>query len=723
MTTPTDPLYDDQWHFDLIGDIETIWDDYTGDGVTVAVYDEGVDYDHPDLDDNYDASMHFTYDGVVYDGAPNGPNNGHGTSCAGLIGAENNGEGGVGVAYDVTITGVDYLEDIQFAEQDVYDAALYWAANFDIMSNSWGYSTGFTNFQNLNTDSSTAHDVAIYTEVVATGRDGAGTIILKAAGNETKNANGDGMNASHVVITVAATEQTGEVAYYSNYGSTILIAAPASGVTTDMTGEDGYNGTGDSDPFPVDYTSEFNGTSAATPTAAGVVALMLEADPTLGWRDVKNILALSASHTGSDFGGPAVQFEVGSWDTMGGNTWNGGGTQFHQSYGYGMVDAYTAVRFTEAWDVLYAAQGPQTSANEQVVTAASAGGTVAIPDNNGVPGTGTASVQVVSNQDITIESIHVTIDVTHSNSNDLIFYLMAPDGQMVELYNADGNGRTMDNGLVWTFNVEGLRGYSSEGTWTVVAEDTVTGGIGEIDGVDLTFYGSTASNNDVYHFTDDFFMLADFEASRTLLDDTNGGIDWLNFSAIAGDVVATMVAGGAISIGGVAALTLAAGAADFENFYSGDGDDVIDGNSLGNHIVGARGVDNLHGKNGNDRLVGEDGNDTLFGDKNNDTLTGGDGNDRVNGGTGSDNLSGNGGNDTFIFQNNFDNDTVQGFQDDLDTLRFNSDFADGLTVSQFIATYATVVGGNTVFDFGGGDVLTVVGVTNTSILTNDITFI
>ena len=718
MTTPTDPLYDNQWHFDLIGDIETIWDDYTGDGVTVVVYDEGVQYDHPDLDDNYDASMHFTYDGVVYDPMPQTGNNGHGTSCAGLIGAEaDNGVGGVGVAYDVTITGVDYLQEIQFLTGDEYDAALLWAANFDIMSNSWGYSTVFTPFQNLNGTGSTAHDVAIYEEVVATGRDGLGTIILKAAGNETHNANGDGMNTTRVTITVAATEQTGEVTYYSNYGSTILIAAPASAVTTDMTGGDGYNGIGgqDGDTFPVDYTSQFNGTSAATPTAAGVVALMLEANPDLGWRDVKNILALSASHTGADFGGPVVEFEVGTWDTMGGTTWNGGGTEFHQSYGYGMVDAYAAVRYAEAWAVIY--DTPLTTANEEVVAERSVGGPVDIPGNGNEVG-----IDVVSTEDISIESIYVTIDVTHENAKDLIFYLEAPDGQRMELYNGDGNGRTMDNGLVWTFNVEGLRGYSSLGTWTVVAEDTVSGGLGQIDSVDLTFYGSEATVDDVYNFTDDFMMLAAFEADRAVIDDTNGGVDWLNFAAIAADLEANMAAGGAISIGGQQAMTLGT-AGDFENFFAGDGDDSITGNRSANHIEGARGIDTLHGGNGNDSVVGGTDNDKIYGDRDSDTLAGGDGNDRVNGGTGTDLMTGGRGNDVLVFQTDFGADTVRGFQDNLDTLKFNASFADGLSVAQFIATYATVTGGNTVFDFGGGEVLVVVGVANLSVFLNDISFL
>jgi hypothetical protein len=45
--TPTDPLFSSQWHFGLLGDIQTIWNDYTGEGVTIAIYDDGVDYTTP----------------------------------------------------------------------------------------------------------------------------------------------------------------------------------------------------------------------------------------------------------------------------------------------------------------------------------------------------------------------------------------------------------------------------------------------------------------------------------------------------------------------------------------------------------------------------------------------------------------------------------------------------------------------------------------------------
>ncbi|QLQ17488.1 MAG: hypothetical protein HZT43_00095 [Exiguobacterium profundum] len=71
--TPSDPLYGQQWHFSLIGDIETIWDEFDGTGVHVGVFDDGIQYTHPDLAANYDASKHFRYQGVTYDGIANDP--------------------------------------------------------------------------------------------------------------------------------------------------------------------------------------------------------------------------------------------------------------------------------------------------------------------------------------------------------------------------------------------------------------------------------------------------------------------------------------------------------------------------------------------------------------------------------------------------------------------------------------------------------------------------
>ena len=95
-----------------------------------------------------------------------------------------------------------------------------------------------------------------------------------------------------------------------------------------------------------DFVTDFDGTSAATAMVNGVVALMLDANANLGWRDVQTILAHSARHVGSAVDGryrlPAT--ESASWQWNAAKTWNGGGLHFSRDYGFGLVDALAAVR-------------------------------------------------------------------------------------------------------------------------------------------------------------------------------------------------------------------------------------------------------------------------------------------------------------------------------------------------------------------------------------------
>lgn len=108
MATPTDYLYYLQWHFNLIGDIEDIWDVFSGLGVKIGVYDDGLDTSHTDLIANYDASLEVKDDnGNTVAPTPEHSGDGHGTAVAGLISAANNGIGVVGVAHGASITGVN----------------------------------------------------------------------------------------------------------------------------------------------------------------------------------------------------------------------------------------------------------------------------------------------------------------------------------------------------------------------------------------------------------------------------------------------------------------------------------------------------------------------------------------------------------------------------------------------------------------------------------------
>ncbi|MFB8830004.1 S8 family serine peptidase [Azotobacter sp. CWF10] len=167
QNAPVDGLYGSQWHLGFIGaagfavrpgatdtaGIERVWNEYTGAGVAVGIWDEGVQSGHWDLDANYDASRHLTIGGTLNDGQPLDANRGHGTAVARLIAAENNGEGGVGVAYGSRITSVRIFggEDDLNANWSRYLQTLESLGRFDVTNHSyssypdfgsWGMSPG-----------------------------------------------------------------------------------------------------------------------------------------------------------------------------------------------------------------------------------------------------------------------------------------------------------------------------------------------------------------------------------------------------------------------------------------------------------------------------------------------------------------------------------------------------------------------------------------------------
>ncbi|MBB4619387.1 S8 family serine peptidase [Sphingomonas abaci] len=245
-----------QWHLRYLGDISKIWQDYTGRGVSVAVYDTGVQAAHWDLAANMDTSKQLVDDdGNVLSGEPvftsNDPEDGaHGTACAGLIAAARNGRGGVGVAYGASLTGVNVFDEKSDASFLPWSISL--GGRFDVISNSWGFDQAFGGaIFSRDTVGGYFWGQSQAVRVIAdNGRDGLGTIFVKAAGNDGRDGTGDGLNNDRHVITVAAYRQIDGVASsYSNNGSYLLVSAPSSDkyvyggtglVTTDLLGWRGY---------------------------------------------------------------------------------------------------------------------------------------------------------------------------------------------------------------------------------------------------------------------------------------------------------------------------------------------------------------------------------------------------------------------------------------------------------------------------------------------------
>src|SRR5262249_55514677 len=103
------------------------------------------------------------------------------------------------------------------------------------------------------------------------------------------------------------------------------------------------------------------GTSFAAPVVSGIVALMLEANPRLGYRDIQEILALSARTVGTDASNPT------DWTSNPPTNWNGGGMHVSHDYGFGEVDAKAAVRLAETWQRHGTSGNPNSGIDDSIV--------------------------------------------------------------------------------------------------------------------------------------------------------------------------------------------------------------------------------------------------------------------------------------------------------------------------------------------------------------------
>ncbi|WP_159082568.1 S8 family serine peptidase [Paragemmobacter aquarius] len=588
---PTDPLLSTQWHLvdigrlgftqvDSLAGMERIWADYRGAGVSVGIWDDGVQSGHWDLAANYDATRQITVGGTLNAGQPVAVGDNHGTAVAGLIAADDNGQGGVGVAPDAKITGVRIFggaDDIntQWAR---YLLTLDNLSRFDVTNHSYGSTPDYFLFA----------DTAKFEASLAAGRGGLGTINVKSAGNHNTDGIGTALDASRATVSVAALTADGQVASYSAYGAHILVSAPAGSVTTDRLGLAGYNtATGG------DYTNGFGGTSASAPVTAGVVSLMLDANDRLGWRDVQAILAYSAQATGSLVTGN-TSFETSGWRTNGADNWNGGGLHYSNDYGFGMINAHAAVWMAEVWTLMQG--GSAVSANEaRAVT-----GTLAV--NRAITDNATTSYNFNVGSVVELEHVGLTLTLTHSDWTDLRITLTSPDGTEISVFDgSSGTSATADFGLTYTFGLEGFRGELSNGLWTVRVSDVAAGDSGVLSSVGFTGYGAAETVNDVYHYTDEVLaaLARTNGGTRLVLADTDGGKDWIDAAPMWRDLSLDLRAGTTSTLGGMAFLTIAAGAA-IENAVGGDGNDTITGNDGDNILVGMRGNDVLLGGAGTD---------------------------------------------------------------------------------------------------------------------------
>ncbi|QQO55252.1 MAG: S8 family serine peptidase [Thiohalocapsa sp. PB-PSB1] len=362
---PADYLYStDQWHLPLIN-AEDAWDITTGDhDITICVHDRGLWIDaagnpHPDFDTTGLGwtKIHSPWDFQdMNNTTPYHPTNNHGTQCCGVATAlQNNGGLGVsGLAPDCRLIPTRRYNSNSTDEQgDAY----IWASGFAPENPDPAFPAPPANPADVIVSSYGSNGLALsglmqdaFDFITTYGRGGRGCVMIFSAGNGDIDVAAREWASYEKTICVAASDNNEVRSVFnasqaSNYGEEIDICAPSSGgtdaiCTTDFVG----NGTlaGSATPgASLDYRDTFGGTSSAAPLVAGLVGLMLSANPELTWIQVRDILRntavkIDAANTDAD----------GQWLDINGDpsVTSGLAPLFSNWYGYGRIDALAAVQ-------------------------------------------------------------------------------------------------------------------------------------------------------------------------------------------------------------------------------------------------------------------------------------------------------------------------------------------------------------------------------------------
>ncbi|MFO1520509.1 MAG: S8 family serine peptidase [Kiritimatiellia bacterium] len=481
---PNDPLVGAQWHLKYQGqsgalagtdiNVESVWNypgaGLRGAGIRIGIIDDGLETAHPDLAANVDTVNDHDWDDATPDTPDPSTDDDHGTACAGNAAARgNNGVGVSGSAPEATLVG---LRLISAAVGDTEEGeALGWLPGLvQVKSNSWGPNDDAVTLEGPGTLASAALKAG-----AETGRGGRGTIYLWAAGNGgdvLDDSNYDGYANSIYTIAVAALDSQSRQSWYSEPGANVVVTAPSNGdtpalgiTTTDRSGSVGYNSgstSGEISGQP-NYTQTFGGTSSATPTAAGVAALILQANPNLGWRDVQEVLMASATK---------VNPSDSDWTT------NGGGFHVNHKFGAGLINAAAAVALAQTWTNLGA---------HRTNTVAQSTST-AIPDNSA---TGVTRTFDLSSTNLRVEHVVVQLTVSSVPKGQLEITLTSPAGTVSRL--CEKHGDTTNRLTAWRFMTVRNWGESSTGTWTLKVADRTAGTTGSLTSATLTVYGADAT--------------------------------------------------------------------------------------------------------------------------------------------------------------------------------------------------------------------------------------
>ena len=506
-----DTFYSNQWHLKNTGqggdttgedigediNVEPVWKKQLkggntlvrGQGIYISIVDgdlpierQSINLDlmaHPDLIENISTQHSVDYYPSLTDTSS------HATAVAGLAAARGYNNIGVrGVAPRATIYSLNILGipstgmSVNVSEVDIADAMVRHKEITAVSNNSWGPINPFSPRGNRYA----TWAMAIKTGITK-GFDGKGTVYVWAAGNDRcfrrdistsatiedwqlvcnkDNSNYDGRANHHASVTVCSVDSRGKHSLFSEFGANLWVCAPSGTLGFNPTDGIFTPNNGIVTTFRSNrYTYGFTGTSASAPMVSGVVALMRQVNPDLSWRDVKLILANSARQNDPmDDGWEQGALKYGKTEEK---------YHFNHKYGFGVVDAYEAVKLAEDW-VNLPSRLPNTAVQNSNIDV---GNTIDV--NNPVVSN---SISVQSDINF-IEYVDIPIIFSHPLIQDLSVKLISPSGTTSNLMipsthplSSTGTYTIGATGFLWPFGSAKHLGEDPEGIWSLHFEDT-----------------------------------------------------------------------------------------------------------------------------------------------------------------------------------------------------------------------------------------------------------
>lgn len=498
-----------------------------GRNVRIAVSDTGTDIEHEDLALNTLAGEHRNYsftqpsrwrnaNPYPVDEEP------HGTGVAGLIAALGwNGKGSRGIAPSAKFASFRYLVDPLPSDTSASLLAKevdQLEGNFDIFN----YSYGTTGYLFVSEESTLSDALKLG---ATTSRNGKGALYVQSAGNSfyekflsfcnddtdpncfdeaTGNTNAHETLATPYKIVVGATNALGKITSYSTPGSGLWVSAPGGEdginlpamITTDISScNSGYSyRTSLRGPYfdfgshplnsSCNYTSRFNGTSSAAPVTSGVIALMLEANPHLTWRDVKHILAHTSDQIdynastnemthprGKDLTSYVYDYK---WVKNKADLW------YSNYYGFGRVNAEEAVTMALTYDLSTLGTYEQLNYDSGALTG------LTIPDNSFLG----AENKIWVAHNYIVESVQIQFTSNHPWPGEVAIHLVSPQGTESRLLTLNSNiySSGFETNTLMISNA--FYGESTEGFWTIKMYDGDTAlGTGQLTNWKLIING------------------------------------------------------------------------------------------------------------------------------------------------------------------------------------------------------------------------------------------